>query len=87
MILIKKMNVLFCVFWCTLWLSTSAYNSSIIELVGNGVQHLTFLSHKSQYNIVKNKWFEQELDHFNITDTRTWKQVLLYYRFFNCILW
>ncbi|XP_060841319.1 thymus-specific serine protease-like [Rhopalosiphum padi] len=68
------MNVLFCVFWCTLWLSTSAYNSSIIELVGNGVQHLTFLSHKSQYNIVKNKWFEQELDHFNITDTRTWKQ-------------
>ncbi|XP_027838672.2 putative serine protease K12H4.7 isoform X2 [Aphis gossypii] len=52
----------------------STYNSSIIKLVDKEVQHLTLSSHKSHHNNVKNKWFEQELDHFNATDTRTWKQ-------------
>jgi len=73
------MNLIICVFWCYFWLSTLAYNSSIIKLVDKEVQDLTLSSHKSHHNNVKNKWFEQELDHFNATDTRTWKQVILYY--------
>ncbi|XP_050053388.1 putative serine protease K12H4.7 isoform X1 [Aphis gossypii] len=68
------MNLIICLFWCYFWLNTLAYNSSIIKLVDKEVQHLTLSSHKSHHNNVKNKWFEQELDHFNATDTRTWKQ-------------
>jgi len=71
------MNLIFCVIWCYLWLSSSAYNSSTIQLAGKEKQNVTLLSHTDQHNIVKNRWFVQELDHFNYADTRTWKQVFL----------
>lgn len=65
------MNLKFCVFWCYLWLSSSIIiDNSGIQRVGKKVQHLTFLSHTSQKNIVNNQWFVQDLDHFNVTDNR-----------------
>jgi len=69
------MSLTFCVFWCYLWLSSSAYDNSVIKHVGKEVQHFTLLS--GQENIIENKWFVQDLDHFNATDTRTWKQVFV----------
>ncbi|XP_025208350.1 putative serine protease K12H4.7 [Melanaphis sacchari] len=68
------MYLIFCIFWCYFCLSTSAYNNSIIKLVDKEIKNVTLLSHKIQHNIIKNKWIQQELDHFNVTDTRTWKQ-------------
>jgi hypothetical protein len=29
-----------------------------------------------EYELPKDEWFEQKLDHFNPADIRTWKQVL-----------
>lgn len=60
-----------CVFVCFVWCSSPA--SSIKNLrVGlgepNAVENKTL-------NEFEDKWFVQKLDHFNPTDTRTWKQV------------
>lgn len=50
----------------------SALNNNYIRHVFVGKPNLASSS------LFKYKWFEQKLDHFNPTDSRTWKQVLIY---------
>jgi len=69
------MNLIFCVLWCCLWFGALADKYSFMKLVGVGRPN-SVASGKSL--VIENKWFTQKVDHFNPTDTRTWKQVLIY---------
>jgi len=67
------MNSIYFVLWCCLWWVSSAHKSSFMRLVGVG---RPYSPASSRSLMIENKWFEQKVDHFNPTDTRTWKQVL-----------
>jgi len=69
------MNLIFYVLWCCVWWGASAHKISYMRLVGVGKPNLPA---SSKSLIIENKWFNQKVDHFNPTDTRTWKQVLIH---------
>lgn len=49
-----------------------AYTINYKKLIGVGEPN----SPTTRNSISEDKWFVQKLDHFNYTDTRTWKQVI-----------
>ncbi|XP_060862766.1 putative serine protease K12H4.7 [Metopolophium dirhodum] len=65
------MNLIFCVLWCCLWFGALADKGSFMKLVGVGRPNALATSRSIA---IENKWFTQNVDHFNPTDTRTWKQ-------------
>lgn len=67
------MNSIFCVIWCCVWWFSPVYSVKNL-LVGLGEPNSP--ENKNTFD-VEDKWFEQKLNHFNPTDGRTWKQVLM----------
>jgi len=69
------MNLIFCVLWCCIWIGASADKGSFMKLVGIGKPNSPATARSMA---IENKWFKQKVDHFNPTDKRTWKQVLIF---------
>lgn len=65
------MKILVCLFWCCVWWSSPVYGLKKM-LVGVGEPNTP---ENKNVITVEDKWFIQKLDHFNPTDSRTWKQV------------
>ncbi|XP_001947565.2 putative serine protease K12H4.7 [Acyrthosiphon pisum] len=65
------MNLIFCVLWCGLWFGALADKGSFLKLVGVGRPNSVATARSL---IIEDKWFKQKVDHFNPSDTRTWKQ-------------
>jgi len=76
------MYLIFCLIWCCLWCGLSAHFSSFTTLVGIGEPNArptligTSLKARNK-NFLRQDFITQKLDHFNPSDNRTWKQVLI----------
>lgn len=66
-------SILLCMLWCCVWWTSPAYSIKKLR-VGLGEPNSPVNKNIIE---VEDKWFEQKLDHFNPTDGRTWKQVLM----------
>lgn len=68
---LKMKLILFCLFsFCVCW-STAKTHKLINHFNGIGEPD----SPTTRNALPENKWFIQKLDHFNSSDTRTWRQV------------
>lgn len=58
--------------WCYVWCVPLVYGMQIIKTFSGVLD-------SSEPKALENKWIVQKLDHFNIADKRTWKQVINVY--------
>lgn len=67
------MKFILCVFLCCIWWSSPVYSITKIR-VGLGEPNIP-----ANRNVVdsEDKWFVQKLNHFDPTNTKTWKQVFI----------
>lgn len=68
------MNSIFRVFWFCVWWISPVYSVKKLHV---GLGEPNSPENRNIFD-VEDKWFEQNLNHFDPTDGRTWKQVLNY---------
>lgn len=69
---LKKMKLLVCLLWCAVWWTSPARCLKKRHNIGLGEPD-TF---ETSNSTVEDKFFVQNVDHFNPADGRTWAQVL-----------